>query len=389
VFVVLAAILTMPLSARAWESLRPSAGSTVTLLGGQVVRPDGSLGENLAVVVRDGKIRRLVPAASVRDQNARRFDSAVVICPGLIDVFSQVGTSGQSLDTEPFVDPDANVLDAMDPSDEDFAKALRCGITAAMVAPSPHNLVAGTAATVRTYGPDGQLDVLCDQGPLLFAFGDEILQQDRPPTSRAGALYELRNLVEQARAGSAHPLVNAALAGQMDALVVCPRAVDVATIRDAFGDAAARFGVVHTGDAIDMAAGLGGHERPVVVGPYTFASSRRVLLGAAALSKAGVEVAFSGRFPEFSADSLRITAALAVRHGMDPAAARRAITIAPARTAGVADRIGSIAPGKDGDLVVFSRDPLRPDAAVLEVYIKGVRVYAAANQDLSAAGTRP
>ena len=387
---VLAAVLTVPVPADAWETPRPGgAGSTVTLVGGQVVRPDGTLGENLAVVVRNGKIRRLVPAASVRDQNARRFDSEVVICPGLIDVFSQVGTAGQSLNTEPFVDPDANVLDAIDPSDDDFATALRCGITAAMVTPSPHNLVAGTAATLRTYGDDGQLDVLCDQGPLLFAFGDQILRQDRPPTARAGAMFEFRNLVQQARAGSAHPLVNAALAGQMDALVVCPRAVDVGTVRNVLGDAAGRFGFVHTVDAIDVAAGLQGHDRPVVVGPYTFASSRRVLLGAAALSHSGVEVAFSGRFPEFPADSLRITAALAVRYGMEPASARRAITIAPARTAGVADRIGSIAPGKDGDLIVFSHDPLRLDAVVLEVYIKGVRVYAAANQDISAAGTRP
>jgi imidazolonepropionase-like amidohydrolase len=249
--------------------------------------------------------------------------------------------------------------------------------------------VAGTAATFRTYVHEGQLEVLCDQGPLLFALGDEILRPNRRPTSQAGALYELRNLVQQAREGSAHPLVNAALAGQMDVLVDCGRAADVRTARHAFGDAAGNFGIVHTADAIEVAKELQDHDRPVVVGPYTFASSRRELLGAAALNKAGVEVAFSGRIPAFAADSLRITAALAVRHGMEPAAARRAITIGPARTAGVADRIGSIAPGKDSDLVVFSRDPLRLDATVLEVYIRGVRVYAAANQDTSAAGSRP
>jgi imidazolonepropionase-like amidohydrolase len=66
---------------------------------------------------------------------------------------------------------------------------------------------------------------------------------------------------------------------------------------------------------------------------------------------------------------------------MQPAAARRAITIAPAQTAGVADSIGSIVPGRDGDLVIFSNDPLRLDAKVLEVYVKGIRVYAAKNQE--------
>jgi imidazolonepropionase-like amidohydrolase len=307
----------------------------------------------------------------------------------MIDLFSRVGAGAQSLDTEPLVDPDANALDAIDPSDASFSTALRRGITAVMVAPAPHNLVAGTAATFRTYAPHGRLDTLCDQGPLLFAFGEEILREERSPTSRAGALLELRKLVARGRSGSAHPLVHAALAGQMEALVVCPQDVDVRAIRETFGDAAGRFGIVHSVDAIDIADGLGGHDGPVVVGPYTFASATRVLLGAAALSRSGVDVAFCGRVPQFPADSLRITAALAVRHGMEPSAARRAITIVPAAAAGVADRVGSIAPGKDGDLVVFSADPLRLDATVLEVYIRGVRVYDAANQDPQAAGTRP
>ena len=81
--------------------------------------------------------------------------------------------------------------------------------------------------------------------------------------------------------------------------------------------------------------------------------------------------------PEHAADALRITAALAVRYGMDPAKARRAITGLPAIVTGVPKRIGSIKEGMDADLVVFSDDPLQLDARVLEVYIDGVRVYRA------------
>jgi imidazolonepropionase-like amidohydrolase len=102
-----------------------------------------------------------------------------------------------------------------------------------------------------------------------------------------------------------------------------------------------------------------------------------VLLGAAALANAGIDVAFRGGFPESASEALRLTASLAVRHGMDPGAARRAMTSAPAAVAGVADRIGAIAPSKDADIVVFSDDPLRMDAKVLEVYVQGVRVYVA------------
>ena len=199
----------------------------------------------------------------------------------------------------------------------------------------------------------------------------------------------MRSLLAAAKKAKAHPRVNAVAAGRLDALVVCSSQLDVAAMQNVFGELASRLGIVHTADAIDLATDADGVRKPVVVGPYTFTSSRRVLLGAARLADAGVDVAFRGGLPQSAPDALRITASLAVRYGMDPAAARRAMTITPAKVAGLADRIGGLAPGKDADLVVFSRDPLRLDAAVLEVYVEGVRVYAGENQDSSSAGARP
>jgi len=376
-------VLAVPLSAPA-QAADDSAdvASSVTLVAGRIVRPDGTLDEGMAIDIRNGKIKRVVAAKDVRGPEIRRFDPQTVICPGLIDLFSSIGVSGQTIETTAFVDPDASAADALDPSDQNFRAAIRAGITTAMVTPTPRNLVNGVAVTFRTFvAKDGQLEVLRNDGPLVFAFGDGVWQRDRAPTSRAGALRELRNLVEAAKQGNGHPRTCAAVAGRLDALFVCNNANDLHGVVGVLGDAADRFGIVHTADAIDVAPDLKDLERPVVVGPYAFTSSRRTLIGAVALSEADVEVAFSGGFPRASPDSLRITAALAVRHGMAPDAARRAITIAPAQTVGVADRIGSIVPGRDGDLVVFSSDPLRLDAKVLEVYVKGVRVYAAKNQE--------
>ncbi|MHC4406569.1 MAG: amidohydrolase family protein, partial [Planctomycetota bacterium] len=241
----------------------------------------------------------------------------------------------------------------------------------------------------RTWVDRGKLDVLRDDGPIVFALGDGVWQTDRAPTSRAGALYELRRLVAEHREGTAHPRVRAALAGRLDAILVCQTGHDVAAAQSALGNLMRRFAVRHTPDAIDVAGNLSTLRRPVVVGPYSFATSRRVLLGAAVLSEAGVEVAFRGGFPEAAPDALRVTAALAVRHGMDPDAARRAMTIVPATAAGIAGRVGAITPGKEADLVVFSGDPLRLDAVVSEVYVRGIRVYAAENQLDPSAGGAP
>ena len=49
---------------------------------------------------------------------------------------------------------------------------------------------------------------------------------------------------------------------------------------------------------------------------------------------------------------------LAVRGGLDRNEALKAITIYPAQITGIADRVGSIEPGKDADIVIFSGDPL-------------------------------
>ena len=358
----------------------------VTLVGGKILRPDGTLHEDMAVVIRDGKIKRLASARAARTGTIRRFDEQTVVFPGMIDLFSSIGTGGQSLETLAAVDADASALDAIAPNDREFSAAIRAGITSAMVAPAPSSLVAGTAVTFRTFAIDGQLDVLRDDGPLLCAFGRGVWRNERPPTSRAGTLLALRNLVEQARRGDAPPRINAALAGHLDSLLVCDSADNLVAVRNVLGDDANRFGIVHTADAVGLATELDGYARPMVVGPYDFTSSRRALLGAATLSKAKIEVAFAGGIPKTTPETLRITAAIAIRYGMDTAAARRAMTINPARVAGVAEQVGSIAPGKDGDLVVFSRDPLRLDATVLEVYIKGRRVFAAANQDSPGAG---
>jgi imidazolonepropionase-like amidohydrolase len=52
-------------------------------------------------------------------------------------------------------------------------------------------------------------------------------------------------------------------------------------------------------------------------------------------------------------------AGLAARSGLDYEQAWRAITINPARQTGIGDRVGSLEPGKDADVVIWTEDPLR------------------------------
>ena len=51
-------------------------------------------------------------------------------------------------------------------------------------------------------------------------------------------------------------------------------------------------------------------------------------------------------------------AGLAVNAGLDEEAAWKAITINAAESTGISDRVGSLEPGKDGDVVIWTADPM-------------------------------
>ncbi|MFH2001957.1 MAG: amidohydrolase family protein, partial [Planctomycetota bacterium] len=73
---------------------------------------------------------------------------------------------------------------------------------------------------------------------------------------------------------------------------------------------------------------------------------------------------------------LALNAAQAVGHGLSMNAALESITLKPAEILGVAEKVGSLAKGKDADIVLFDKPPLESDARVMRVLINGVEVYA-------------
>ena len=91
----------------------------------------------------------------------------------------------------------------------------------------------------------------------------------------------------------------------------------------------------------------------------------------AKLYAAGVETAIITDHPVIPEQYLPLCAGLAVREGLPYEAALRAVTLVPARICGIDDRVGSITPGKDADLVLFREDPLTVAAKPTAVMIGG------------------
>jgi imidazolonepropionase-like amidohydrolase len=107
--------------------------------------------------------------------------------------------------------------------------------------------------------------------------------------------------------------------------------------------------------------------------PYSFDQIGSRLDNAALLHKAGVVVAMSlDSVQSYNAGlSLREGAGLAVANGLPYIAGLRSIISAPAEMWGANDRGGTLAAGKDGDLVVWDGDPLEPSSLPVTVLIRG------------------
>jgi imidazolonepropionase-like amidohydrolase len=122
---------------------------------------------------------------------------------------------------------------------------------------------------------------------------------------------------------------------------------------------------------------------PVLVGPLLTSRSKvevrnRSIANPGRLAAAGVEIGIITDHPVVPIDLLQVQAALAVKEGLDAAAALRAVTLTPARVIGVDDRVGSLEAGKAATMCVWSGDPLDVRSRVEAAWIDGRPVLPAA-----------
>ena len=160
----------------------------------------------------------------------------------------------------------------------------------------------------------------------------------------------------------------------------CHRADDIATalrIAEEFGY---QLVIDHGTEAHLLADILAAKDIPVIIGPLFTSRSKvelrnRSLDNPGKLAAAGVTIAITTDHPVVPINFLAHQAALSVKHGLDRDTALRAHTINPARIIGIDDRLGSIEPGKDADLVVWSGDPLDVLSRVEHALIDGTEIY--------------
>jgi imidazolonepropionase-like amidohydrolase len=388
-------------------------GSTVAITGGRVVPVTADPVENGTVLIEDGKITAVGADLAVPD-GAQVIDAAGQwVLPGFIEVHGHVGVHEEAKgwagsDTNEMTEPvtaQVRALDAINPADLGFRDAITGGVLAVNVNPGSGNPIGGQTVALRCWGRTVDEMLLREPSGLKSALGENPKrvygEQGKMPSTRLGTAAVIRgafvaaaNYLAKLDAEAAKPeadrkpvdrdlkleALGRVLRREIPWRQHCHRADDIATalrIAEEFG-----YDLVidHGTEAHLVADLLAARNIPVIIGPLFTSRSKvellnRSLANPGRLARAGVTIAITTDHPVVPIHFLVHQATLAVKEGLDRDTALAALTINPARIAGVDGRLGSIEPGKDADLVLWSGDPLDVFSRAQRALIGGREIY--------------
>ena len=389
------------------------ADGAVAIVGGRVVPITGPEIAQGTVLIENGRISAVGESVPVPD-GAQVVDAAGAwVLPGFIDAHAHVGVSEEAegwagQDTNEMTEPvtaQVRAIDAINPADLGFRDAIGGGVLAVNVNPGSGNPIGGQTVALKCWGRTVDQMALRQPSGMKSALGENPKrvygEQKKTPSTRLGtaavirgALVAAANYLERIDAEQRKPeadrkpverdlkleALGLVLRRQIPWRQHCHRADDIATairIADEFG-----YDLVidHGTEAHLLADLIAARGTPVIIGPLFTSRSKvelrnRSLANPGRLARAGVTLAITTDHPVVPINFLVHQASLAVKDGLDRENALRALTINPARIAGIDDRLGSIEPGKDADLVIWSGDPLDVLSRAVRVFVDGAEIY--------------
>ena len=362
--------------------------------------------EHGTVVIRNGKIEAVGAAAAPQAGDSVLDGTGLFVYPGMIDAGTRLGLSeissvpgGEDQQELGEFNPQDAALVAVNPHSEPIPVTRSNGVTTAITAPRG-GLISGQAALLDLLGWTPQEMAVRAPAAMVMTYprtggggrfarraqrsqGDQMNRQVLALKAFLGdakAYADIKGRLAAGAAGSQKTSLG------MDAMVPVMRGEEpvifdvetaeqirgVLTLADSFG-----LKVILRGahEAWRLADTLAARHVPVIVGPTTQGVGPdepydEIYANPGVLAKAGVIVAFQTDDVHGSRD-LPYNAALAEAYGLPADDALKAVTINPAQIFGVADRLGSIEPGKEATLIVTDGDPLDARYGPKYIFIRG------------------
>jgi imidazolonepropionase-like amidohydrolase len=390
---------------------------TIAITGGKVYPVSSPPIENGTVLLRDGKIVAVGTNVSI-PANAQRVDATGKwVTPGFINSSTELGlvevgqvqaTHDEAARGKDFIAAAFTVWDGLNSQSVLLAPARKEGVTSVVVIPQGNLLVSGQAAMLDLV--DGMPTDMIVRAPVAM-----IAQVQNPSSAGANArgelLVRLRELIEDTRAFARNraafernqtrdftasrldlqamlPVVE----GRLPLIIAADKATDIDAALKLARNNGLKIMIGGGAEGWMLADRLAAAKVPVLTGamnniPGSFTTLGQIQENPGLLRRAGVQVLLignsgSGDEEVFNVRNLKQEAGNAVSYGMTWNDALRAVTLTPAEAFGVADRIGSLQPGREANVVVWSGDPFEFSTVVEHVFVRGRESTKPTRQDL-------
>lgn len=360
------------------------------------------------ILLADGKIAA-IGGGLTAPADAAVFDAdGLEVYPGFVDAHTHIGLDGYGIGYEgcdynemnDIWTPQLRAIDGINPRDPSLADARRAGVTCVCTGPGSANVLGGTFLAMKTVGDRVDKMVVRDPVAMKCAFGENPKRcyRDKCDSTRMSTAAFLRGALMQARDYGARkqaangditkmPAYNQKLEALLPVLAReiplkahAHQANDIFTALRIAREFNLRLTLEHVTEGHLIVDELAGEKDvPMAVGPsLTFASKfelqNKSWSTPAVLTAAGCHVSIITDSSVIPQQYLPLCAGMAIKAGMDPFDALKAITINPAEHIGVADRVGSLEVGKDADVVITNGCPFEVMTEVKAVFIDGARI---------------
>lgn len=360
------------------------------------------------ILLADGKIAAIGTDLTA-PADAAVFDAdGLEVYPGFVDAHTHIGLDGYGIGYEgcdynemnDIWTPQLRAIDGINPRDPSLADARRAGVTCVCTGPGSANVLGGTFLAMKTVGDRVDKMVVRDPVAMKCAFGENPKRcyRDKCDSTRMSTAAFLRGALMQARDYGARkqaangditkmPAYNQKLEALLPVLAReiplkahAHQANDIFTALRIAREFNLRLTLEHVTEGHLIVDELAGEKDvPMAVGPsLTFASKfelqNKSWATPGVLAKAGCHVSIITDNSVIPQQYLPLCAGMAIKAGMDPFDALKAITLNPAEHIGVADRVGSLEVGKDADIVITNGCPFEVMTEVKAVFIDGARI---------------
>lgn len=385
---ILLALVTCHLSLVTTSAQIAVKGETVWTMAGEPIT-------NGVVLVKDGKIEAVGPAASITIPANYKVVSAKVVTPGLIDAHTVIGLNGylnqphdqMALDGGGSIQPELRAFDAYNPEEKLIEWVREFGVTTIHTGHQPSALVAGQTMVAKTWGKTVDDVVVTPTAMIMVVLGDAAnAGQGRSPGTRGKQMAMLRAELIKAqenakKAEAPRDLRSLAwisvIKREVPLLINANRSQDIMSalrVAKEFNikivlDGAAEAPLVMN----DIkAAGVSVIVHPTMARPGGDSESLSMET-AGKLKAGGISVALQSGYEGYVPKTrvVLFEAAMAAQNGMSTRDAMALITIDAAKLLGLDKRIGSLEVGKDADIAMYDGDPFEWTSHCVGTIING------------------